>query len=100
MSTPRDKDLPEAARDTEFGKRGEGAHARDGDSGGTRTKAGSTYGDFVPDRVRPHESTDPAADPKAEGQDEQGEEERVAEANRNKGFDTTHVHTSTTSRKV
>lgn len=27
-------------------------------------------------------------------------EETVAEANRNKGFDTTHVHSGTTSRKV
>lgn len=131
MSTPSDKDRPEAARDTESGKRGEGAHARDGDSGGKRTKAGGTYGDWVPDRgpqplmgdyysgggnidrlaeepgsaarqqpVAPaaretRKSEDAGTKPSA-GDDE----ERVAEANRNKSFDTTHVHTSGSSRKV
>ncbi|RQP22838.1 hypothetical protein [Piscinibacter terrae] len=119
MSSPSDKDRPEAGRDTESGKRGEGAHARDGDSGGKRSKAGSSHGDWVPDRgpqplmgdyytgggnidriaeepgtARSKEQ--PAASDSGSGDDP----ERVAEANRNKGFDTTHVHTSGSSRKV
>ena len=88
MNSPTEKDRPEAGRDTELGKRGEGANATDADSGGSRSKAGGTYGNWVPDRGQP------------EQRPEQSDEERVAEANRNKGFDTTHVHTSTTSRKV
>ena len=135
MNSPKDKDRPEAGRDTESGKRGEGAHATDADSGGSRSKAGGTYGDWVPDRGQPTKNNerdagtppmgdyytgggnidrlgdepgsgkaraDEAATPKpaAEQRAEQSDEERVAEANRNKGFDTTHVHTSATSRKV
>jgi hypothetical protein len=144
MSSPQDKDRPEAGRDTESGKRGEGANARDAESGGSRTKSGGTYGDWVPDRGQPMENNDrdagappmgdyytgggnidrlakepgsaaarndEASGPKAGDDssgnkqndalsDEQGDEERVAEANRNKSFDTTHVHTATTSRKV
>jgi|GEM_PF-2954399 len=134
MTSPKDKDRPEAGRDTEQGKRGEGANARDGDSGGSRTKAGGTYGDWVPDRGQPMKNNDrdagtppmgdyytgggnidrlakepgssaarndEAAKPQAQEQrEEQSDEERVSEANRNKGFDTTHVHTSATSRKV
>src|SRR4051794_39707291 len=146
MNSPNDKDRPEAGRYTESGKRGEGANARDADSGGSRTKAGGTYGDWVPDRGQPMKNNDRDADAPPMGDyytgggnidrlaqepgssarsdetagqqaasgesggkarddssapgDEQSDEERVAEANRNKSFDTTHVHTATTSRKV
>ncbi|HEY0856513.1 MAG TPA: hypothetical protein VGE16_05625 [Albitalea sp.] len=42
-----------------------------------------------------------AADTDAEKDEAaESEEERIAEANRNKSFDTTHVHSSTTTRKV
>jgi hypothetical protein len=134
MSTPRDKERPEAARDTESGKRGEGANARDGDSGGRRTKAGGTYGDWVPDRGQEplmgdyytgggnidrlaeepgsaardqpdspsaRETREPR-EPEVSGTKPSADDdqERVAEANRNKSFDTTHVHTSGSSRKV
>lgn len=140
MTTPRpDKDRPEAGADTQWGRQGQGAKERDGDSGGHRSPAGSTYGDFVPDRGQArknddrdtdaamgdyytgagnidrladepagrkpaHSNTDsnPDADtdrdtPAADSEDAA---ERVAEANRNKSFDTPHVHTGTTSRKV
>ncbi len=103
MNSPNDKDRPEAGRDTESGKRGEGANATDADSGGSRSKAGGTYGDWVPDRGQPMKNNDRDAGTPPTGAnqgEEQSDEERVAEANRNKGFDTTHVHTSATSRKV
>ena len=132
MTTPRDKDRPEAGKDTETGRQGEGAKARDGDSGGHRTSTGGTYGDFVPDRGQPRQNDDRDSDPamgdyytgggnidrladepaarkpsasedeKPQADERQIEDdaERVAEDNRNKSFDTAHVHTSTTSRKV
>lgn len=122
MSTPRNKELPEAGKDTQSGREGEGAHARDGDSGGHRTPAGSTYGDFVPDKGQPRKNDDRDANPanRAMGDYYTGggnidripdepaarksaaddEEERIAQDKRNKSFDTTHVHKSTTSRKV
>lgn len=76
MSTPKDKDRPEAARDTASGKQGEGAHERDAGSGGTRSKAGSDYGGDDDDR------------------------DTAAQAKRNKSFDTTHVHAGTTPRRI
>ena len=94
---PQDKDRPEAGADTETGRRGEGTTQRDAESGGTRTPAGGTYGDFVPDKPRggdDRERQDSNSDA------EQDEAEKVAEDNRNKPFDTTHTHSSTTSRKV
>lgn len=121
MTTSRsDKDRPEAGADTESGRKGEGAHERDADSGGHRTASGGTYGDFVPDRAGPRKNDkresdpqmgdyytgggnidriaeEPAA-PKAPKADDDAE--RSAEDNRNKSFDTSHVHTSTTSRKI
>lgn len=126
MSTPaQDKDRPEAGADTENGRRGEGATARDAKSGGKRTAAGGTYGDFVPDKPRGNDDrerddTPPMGDYYTGGGniDRLGEEpagqaqrpeasdaakdeaEKIAEDNRNKPFDTTHVHSSTTSRKV
>jgi len=121
MSTPRDNaPRPEAGKDTEFGREGEGAHARDADSGGHRTKAGGTYGDFVPDKGQPHKNDDrdanpvnpvmgdyytgagnidrTADDPAARKPSSGDEEERIAEDNRNRSFDTTHIHKSTTKR--
>ena len=134
MTKPRqDTDRPEAGKDTESGRQGEGAHARDGDSGGHRSPAGGTYGDYVPDRGQPRKNddrdSDPAmgdyytgggnidrladepagrhpsqADTDARAQADAGkagdDAERVAEDNENKSFDTAHVHTSTSSRKV
>jgi hypothetical protein len=123
MSTPRDKVRPEAGKDTQSGRQGEGAHARDGDSGGHRSPAGSTYGDFVPDKGQPRKNDDrdanqanPAAgeyytgggnidrlanEPAARKPTaDAGDEERIAEDNRNKSFDTTHVHKGTTTRKI
>ena len=84
MNRPDDKDRPEAGADTAQGRRGEGSTARDGASGATRTPAGSNYGDAVPPK---HPD---AAD----------DAERIAEDNRNKDFDTPHVHSGTTTRKV
>jgi len=110
-----------------------------GASGGERSKAGSDYGDWVPDRPDTRRNDDRGADdsamgryytgsgdlmnvgrqpgsPQAESDPKQagtkrtgvpGEQERIdaeaeaiAESNRNKDFDTPHVHSSTTSRKV
>jgi hypothetical protein len=123
-TTPQDKDRPEAGADTEQGRRGEGATARDARSGGTRSTAGGTYGDFVPDKPRGNDDREredppmgdyytgggnidrlgeePAGRPQPpEASDAaQDEAEKVAEDNRNKPFDTTHTHSSTTSRKV
>jgi hypothetical protein len=143
MTTPRpDKDRPEAGADTTSGRQGQGANERDGDSGGHRSAAGGTYGDFVPDRGQARKNDDRDTDaamgdyytgggnidrladepagrrashsnagaspdagpqgdaPAAGGEDDDGDAERVAEANRNKSFDTAHVHTGTTTRKV
>jgi hypothetical protein len=130
MTKPQDKDRPEAGADTEHGRRGEGATARDAGSGGTRTAAGGTYGDHVPSKPRggdDREREDPAmgdyytgggnidrlgeepagrAQPPDAGEQPQAhdeaedEAEKIAEDNRNKPFDTTHTHSSTTSRKV
>jgi hypothetical protein len=122
--SPKDKDRPEAGADTDQGRRGEGATARDAASGGTRTSAGSTYGDHVPDKPRSNddrEREDPpmgdyytgggnidrlGEEPAGHGKRPeasdaaQDEAEKIAEDNRNKDFDTTHIHSSTTSRKV
>jgi hypothetical protein len=143
MADPQDKNRPEAGADTRFGKPGEGAKARDADSGGDRSAAGSTYGDYVPNRGQPRQNDDrdhaqdqpmgdyytgggnldrlaeepatagpqagadpagasPTAHPDATDEERRAaaEEERVAEANRNRTFDTTHVHSGTTSRRV
>lgn len=118
---PKDKDRPEAGADTEHGRRGEGATARDAASGGTRTAAGGTYGDHVPDKPRDNDDREREApamgdyytgggnidrlgeEPAGHGkrpEAAQDEAEKVAEDNRNKDFDTTHTHSSTTSRKV
>jgi len=59
-----------------------------GKPGGHRSPSGSDYGDWVPDRDQTKDDLD--AD----------DAEAKAESNRNKDFDTTHVHSSTTSRKV
>lgn len=120
MSTPRDKPRPEAGKDTQSGREGEGAHARDGESGGHRTPAGGTYGDFVPDKGQPQQENDRdansvkpdsgdfytgggnidrTADAPATRKPSAGdEEERIAEDNRNRSFDTTHIHKGTTRR--
>lgn len=140
MTTPHpDKDRPEAGADTQWGREGKGAKERDGDSGGHRSAAGSTYGDFVPDRGQPRKNDDRDTDvamgdyytgggnidrmadepagrkpaqsnagstPDADTDRDAptagngNDAERVAEVNRNKSFDTVHVHTGTTSRKV
>jgi hypothetical protein len=92
---PTDKpasDRPEAGADTEQGRRGQAPDKKPAESGGTRTPAGSDYGDFVPDRGMPPRSDDEQRNAE--------QEETVVEAKRNKSFDSTHVHTSTTSRKV
>jgi len=110
MSTPTDRLRPEAGADTRQGRHGEGSKEHRGDSGGHRTPAGSTYGDYVPDRGQPHRNDDIDQDPVIQEnfdiarppEDPQAaqEEERVAEANRNKGFDTPHIHSSATTRKL
>ena len=84
MNRPDDKDRPEAGADTAQGRRGEGSKKEHGQSGGTRTPSGGTYGDFVPSTHT----------------DDKDDAERIAEDNRNKDFDTTHVHSGTTTRKV
>lgn len=119
-SSPKDQDRPEAGADTRNGKRGEGATTRDAQSGGTRTSAGGTYGDHVPNAGQPRRNDDrdadrsvPGGDPytgggnldrlgeKPQSSDDAADEaEKIAEDNRNKDFDTTHTHSSTTSRKV
>lgn len=106
MPNPSDRDRPEAGADTRQGRTGEGSNERKGDSGGHRTPAGSTYGDYVPDRGQPRRNMDMDHDPVVADFDTGGDkaeadkEETVAEANRNKSFDTPHVHSSTTTRKV
>jgi hypothetical protein len=127
---------PKKVRDDADQRLPSGAESKDGAhgaSGGERSKAGSDYGDWVPDRGQPRRNDDRDADPATGGDlmnvarqpgspqaesDKQhagtkrtgvpGEQERIeaeeaetrAESNRNKDFDTTHVHSSTTSRKV
>ncbi|HJV61912.1 MAG TPA: hypothetical protein VJ743_13265 [Albitalea sp.] len=135
-SRDRERDRPEAGADTDQGRRGTAPDAHPADSGGTRTRAGSDYGDFVPDRGQPRRNDDRDAGDPAMGDyysgggriDQLGEqrasssnppraaegeptrspqdktlpekEETAVESNRNKGFDTTHVHSGTTTRKV
>jgi hypothetical protein len=110
MTMPKtpERDRPEAGADTAQGRKGEGSTERKGDSGGHRTSAGGTYGDYVPDRGQPRRNDDldqqptdqPAArDPQID-KEAADREERIAEANRNKGFDTPHVHSGATTRKV
>lgn len=137
MTSNKNPGRPEAGNDTRYGKPGKGQHEHDAQSGGTRTSAGGTYGDFVPTAGQPRANDDRDAEPTMgdyytgggnidriaeepgaadrapraadQEQDERREprdrteaerEETSAEANRNKGFDTTHVHSATTSRKV
>jgi hypothetical protein len=138
MPKTPERDRPEAGADTDQGRQGEGSTERKGDSGGHRSNAGGTYGDYVPDRGQPRHNDDldqqpkmgdyytgggnidrlaqepgstshphaPDVVPDEAGRDPQSDkeaadrEERIAEANRNKGFDTTHVHSGTTTRKV
>ena len=69
------------------------------DPGGHRTGAGSDYGDWVPDRGQPRRNDDRAAEPQGSG-DAADKAEAAAESNRNKDFDTPHVHSATTSRRV
>jgi len=82
-----DTSRPEAGADTDQGRRGRAPDGYTAQPGGKRTPAGSDYGDFVPDRSS-HDST-PAQ-----------KSETAAEARENKSFDTTHVHSSTMTRKV
>jgi hypothetical protein len=95
---------PEAGADTRQGRQGEGHNERKGESGGHRSTAGSTYGDYVPDRGQPRRNMNLDQDPNMAdyetGEETADKEEAIAEANRNKSFDTTHVHSSTTVRKV
>lgn len=131
---------PKKPHDDGSERRPSGAESKDGthgEPGGHRSKAGSDYGDWVPDRGQPTRNDDRDATPGMGGyvsgggdlmnvgrqpgsaqptEDAQhagttrtgvlGEQERLdeaeakAESNRNKDFDTTHVHSSTTSRKV
>ena len=134
MPTPTDRDRPEAGADTTQGREGPGSKEPKAESGGHRSTAGGTYGDYVPDRGQPRRTMDidhdpvvmgdyytgggnieqlgeqPRDAPKAAEEAEQvsaeearqaaEREETIAESNRNKGFDTTHVHSGTTSRKV
>jgi hypothetical protein len=139
MPAPTDRDRPEAGADTTQGRQGQGSKERQAESGGHRSTAGGTYGDYVPDRGQPRRTMDidhdpvvmddfvmgdsytgggnieqpgkqPRDAPKAaeaaeQGSGEEGKraaerEETIAEVNRNKGFDTPHVHSGTTSRKV
>ena len=119
-------------------RRPSGAESKDGrraDPGGHRSKAGSDYGDWVPDRGQPQRNDDIDTDPimgdystgggdlthvpkqpgsprprSDQGQsgdlrtgvlgEPEGPEEATRESNANKDFDTPHVHSSTTSRKV
>ena len=131
---------PKKARDDGSERRPSGSESKGdarGESGGHRSKAGSDYGDWVPERGQPRAGDDRDADPAmgdyytgggdlmnvgrqpgspqpASDKDHSGttltgvpgEQERIeeaeakAESNRNKDFDTPHVHSSTTSRKV
>ena len=121
MTRRQDKPLPEAGADTVSGRPGRGARERDGDSGGTRTGAGGTYGDFVPERVKPQAKEEASKEPEspigeydtgggnidrapaetaARQPSEDEDKERIKEDRANKDFDTPHVHSSTTSRKV
>ena len=121
-------------------ERRSGAPAKDerpADPGGHRSKAGTTYGDYVPDRGQPRRNDDRDQDPAMGDYDtgggdlehrggqpvsphpqaadaEQGgttrtgssgeqvpdPDEAAHESRVNKTFDTTHVHSGTTSRKV
>lgn len=131
MPNENERKRPETGADTDP----QGKNPRAAESGGHRSAAGGTYGDFVPDRGQPRRNDDRDADqpkmgdyysgggnidrlaeqpvspsaPQSAGstgpdadKDEaaESEEERIAEANRNKSFDTTHVHSGTTTRKV
>jgi hypothetical protein len=104
MADTPERPRPEAGADTRQGREGEGSSERKGESGGHRSPAGSTYGDYVPDRGQPRRSMDIDQEPNLRdyetGEDEADKEETIAEANRNKSFDTTHVHSSATVRKV
>jgi hypothetical protein len=131
---------PKKARDDGSERRPGGAESKGdarGASGGSRSNAGSDYGDWVPDRPQHNDDRDAGdpqmgdyptgggdmtnvarqpGSPQAEsdrahagtkrtgvaGEQERidAEAEAIAESNRNKDFDTTHVHSSTTSRKV
>jgi hypothetical protein len=121
---------PKRPQDPDAMRRPSGAESKHGppaDSGGQRSRAGSDYGDWVPDPGRPHPRLDDDSGggdlmdvPPERGSPQSergragttrtgvaGEQERLddeaearAESNRNKDFDTTHVHSSTTSRKV
>jgi hypothetical protein len=115
---PDNSNRPEAGADTAFGKPGTGTTPRDAQSGGHRSAAGGTYGDYVPDRGQPRHNDDRDTAPAntANGQDwtradppispdgtndpAAAEQERISEVAQNKPFDTPHVHHSTTSRKV
>lgn len=132
-NSKQESDRPEAGADTQQGRPGKAPDGHVADSGGTRTRAGSDYGDFVPERSRRNDDRDagtpamgdyytgggnidrladepgaprhPQAAPEQPGRTPRDDtaaqkEETAAEANRNKSFDTTHVHTSATSRKV
>jgi hypothetical protein len=129
--TPR----PEAGADTEQGRQGEPPDGHRAESGGTRTKAGGTYGDYVPNRGQPRKNDDrdaetpamgapstgagpsdrlaqepaaplhpqPAPDVPGRSPEDKTRSERTetaTEARENKSFDTTHVHTGTTPRRV
>jgi hypothetical protein len=123
---PKKPHDPDAARRPSGAESKHGPHA---DSGGSRSSSGSDYGDWVPDPGKPHPTLDDDSGggdlmnvPRERGSPQSdvdrgqagttrtgvaGEDERLAdeaearaESNRNKDFDTTHVHSSTTSRKV
>src|SRR5438105_5760809 len=131
MSTDPKKHLGDGSEHRPSGS--EGKDGRRGESGGHRSKAGSDYGDWVPDRGQPQRNDDIDSDPimgdfatghedmthlpkrpgsprprSDEGQSGDlrtgvpGEPEKPSadESNRNKDFDTPHVHSSTTPRKV
>jgi hypothetical protein len=126
---------PEAGADTDQGRKGQAPDGHPAQTGGSRSRAGSDYGDFVPDRGQPRRNDDRDADAPAMGDYYTGggnidrladepassrhahaaaesgvrspldstpeqKEETASEVRENKPFDTTHVHSSTTSRKV
>lgn len=131
MPNEHERKRPEAGADTDP----EGKNPRAAESGGHRSAAGGTYGDYVPDRGQPRRNDDrdagepkmgdyytgggnidrlaeqpvsPSAPQSADGAARdagkdaavESEEERIVEDNRNKSFDTTHVHSGATTRKV
>jgi len=69
------------------------------DSGDRRSGADSDPGAGSPDRGQPRRNDDRAAEPQGSG-DAADKAEAAAESNRNKDFDTPHVHSATTSRRV